>query len=378
MQTDPINTVACPCCGYETLMAPANYETCPICGWLDAPPDEVTPPEIANRVSLIEAQRNFIAFGACDEDARRYVRSPLVTERRRADWELLAVSLRRQQHDLLDGFAAGKLSLIKLLAQLMDERMLADIASCDYGFNAETNLEALRVLQVGAPLPEPDSWPSAEWLGWANVVEVLKLTSWSAPPLWDSSALGQRRHTQAAFACTVLLSAINESERLTENANHWIIQLIASVLVLGPPLVSAALKLLCQCTLALDVAHPALPFLALGILLLTAAQPDPEPVQLDRLAGWVMQEEPRIRSMNGHSITKPWLLGLTNSNSLHSTWRAVSQRLLLEPTQPWPSTVATLLQEIGLRLQEETLTDERQIEHFPVKGEISVDRNLSF
>ena len=229
MQTDPLISVACPCCGYETLTARANYETCPICGWLDAPPDEAVPPEVANRVSLIEAQRNFVAFGARDEDARRYVRPPLATEGRRIDWELLAVSLRRQQHELLDGFVTGKLSLMKLLAQMMDEQMLVDIASSDYGFHAETNLEALRDLQVDEPLPEPDSWPSPEWLAWSSVVEVLQLTGWSNPPLWDESASGRRQHIKAAFACTALLSAINESERFTENENEWIIQLSASV-----------------------------------------------------------------------------------------------------------------------------------------------------
>ncbi|MFC9970513.1 CPCC family cysteine-rich protein [Spirillospora sp. NPDC127200] len=67
----------CVCCGHLTMDgAPGSYEICPVCFWEDDamqlrwPDWEVG----ANRISLVEAQQNFMTFGACEERTAKHVR----------------------------------------------------------------------------------------------------------------------------------------------------------------------------------------------------------------------------------------------------------------------------------------------------------------
>ena len=68
----------CPCCGYLTLPEEADgtYEICPICFWEDDGV-QLNDPDYeggANTVSLKQAQRNFLEFGASE---KRFVRKVL-------------------------------------------------------------------------------------------------------------------------------------------------------------------------------------------------------------------------------------------------------------------------------------------------------------
>lgn len=59
----------CPCCGHATFAEPpGSYDICPICFWEDDATQLYYPDSSggANPTSLIEAQVNFIQFGACD------------------------------------------------------------------------------------------------------------------------------------------------------------------------------------------------------------------------------------------------------------------------------------------------------------------------
>ena len=74
----------CPCCGFYTFAEPpaGNYDICPVCFWEDDPcayddPDEESS---CNHVSLNQARKNFMEFGACKEDMKKYVRLPLEHE----------------------------------------------------------------------------------------------------------------------------------------------------------------------------------------------------------------------------------------------------------------------------------------------------------
>ena len=78
----------CVCCGHLTIGAAGGYEICPVCFWED---DQVqlrwpTMAGGANRVSLVEAQQNYRAYGACDEQGRKYVRAPLPDEPVEPGW----------------------------------------------------------------------------------------------------------------------------------------------------------------------------------------------------------------------------------------------------------------------------------------------------
>ena len=73
----------CVCCGHLTLgEPPGSYEICPVCFWEDDQVQLRWPDYVggANRPSLIEAQQNFIRFGACDERSVRHVRPPAEDE----------------------------------------------------------------------------------------------------------------------------------------------------------------------------------------------------------------------------------------------------------------------------------------------------------
>lgn len=70
----------CPCCGYKTLSEepPGSYDICTICFWEDdkgqfEDPDCSKGP---NKVSLREAQRNFMEFGASDRRVIKFVIKP--------------------------------------------------------------------------------------------------------------------------------------------------------------------------------------------------------------------------------------------------------------------------------------------------------------
>nr|WP_256102711.1 CPCC family cysteine-rich protein [Streptomyces sp. Ncost-T10-10d] len=73
----------CPCCGHRVLDAmPGSYEICPVCFW-EGDGVQFRWPTMAggaNKVSLIEAQRNYQNFGACDQHGLRYVRPPAEDE----------------------------------------------------------------------------------------------------------------------------------------------------------------------------------------------------------------------------------------------------------------------------------------------------------
>jgi hypothetical protein len=84
---------ACPCCGYRTLRERpgGTYNICEVCFWEDDPFQFDNPDYEggANRVSLRQGQKNFLLFGACEEDMIKNVRRPNIDEPRDTDWKAL-------------------------------------------------------------------------------------------------------------------------------------------------------------------------------------------------------------------------------------------------------------------------------------------------
>lgn len=67
----------CNCCGHRVLDAmPGSYEICPVSFWEDGGVRFRWPIMSggASKVALIEAQRNYRDFGACDRHGLRYAR----------------------------------------------------------------------------------------------------------------------------------------------------------------------------------------------------------------------------------------------------------------------------------------------------------------
>jgi hypothetical protein len=84
---------ACPCCGYKTFYEEpsGNYGICQVCFWEDDP-IQLHDPHFeggANRISLKQAQKNFINFGACEMEMLKNVRPPNKEEERENSWKPL-------------------------------------------------------------------------------------------------------------------------------------------------------------------------------------------------------------------------------------------------------------------------------------------------
>ncbi len=75
----------CPCCGYYTFLEVDRgmFAICPVCFWEDDPEQEKDPNYAggANRVSLIEARKNFLKYGACTKESVIHCRPPKKEEK---------------------------------------------------------------------------------------------------------------------------------------------------------------------------------------------------------------------------------------------------------------------------------------------------------
>ena len=71
---------SCPCCRHKTLskVPPRSYDICPVCYWEDDPVQFDDPDYAggANKASLNEARKNFLEFGASEQEWRQRVRAP--------------------------------------------------------------------------------------------------------------------------------------------------------------------------------------------------------------------------------------------------------------------------------------------------------------
>ena len=72
----------CPCCGYYTLGSERKFEICPVCFWEDT--CEIEDPneyDECNNISLAEARKNFLRFGACKKNMKICCRKPKKNEK---------------------------------------------------------------------------------------------------------------------------------------------------------------------------------------------------------------------------------------------------------------------------------------------------------
>jgi hypothetical protein len=91
---------------------PGTYEICKICFWED---DAVQLRYLnrngANPLSLVQAQKNYAAFGACEENMLKHVRPPLPGEERDPEWRPVDLRL-----DYLEPLGSPK-SYMQVLAE---------------------------------------------------------------------------------------------------------------------------------------------------------------------------------------------------------------------------------------------------------------------
>jgi len=74
----------CPCCGYFTIVSEDEVivEICEVCFWQYDEVAHDNPDTIrgANKVTLNEARRNYMIFGACEQRFVNKVRNPFAEE----------------------------------------------------------------------------------------------------------------------------------------------------------------------------------------------------------------------------------------------------------------------------------------------------------
>jgi hypothetical protein len=70
---EPEEMLECRCCEYLTIRERGVYEICPVCFWEDDGSQELDRMSGPNHMTLREARGNFSCFGACSENALRYI-----------------------------------------------------------------------------------------------------------------------------------------------------------------------------------------------------------------------------------------------------------------------------------------------------------------
>lgn len=82
----------CPSCGYFVFdEPPGSYSICAICFWEDDA-TQLRFPDLAggaNKVSLIDAQKNFQEFGASEKRLSEHVRKPTSEDQRDPQWRMV-------------------------------------------------------------------------------------------------------------------------------------------------------------------------------------------------------------------------------------------------------------------------------------------------
>ena len=71
----------CLCCGYNTLPSPADETLsyiCPVCYWENDVfvADENEPSDENRGLTLFQARKNYMEYGACSIDLKEYTRLP--------------------------------------------------------------------------------------------------------------------------------------------------------------------------------------------------------------------------------------------------------------------------------------------------------------
>ncbi|MEZ6046984.1 MAG: CPCC family cysteine-rich protein [Planctomycetaceae bacterium] len=81
----------CFICGYKTLENRCDWDICPICFWMDnllvTDEKDMNSGGSGNHgVTVVQAQANFMLFGASSERDRDSVRPPLPTDEKDPEW----------------------------------------------------------------------------------------------------------------------------------------------------------------------------------------------------------------------------------------------------------------------------------------------------
>lgn len=239
--------------------------------------------------------------------------------------------------DALAAFSPAADELVRLLSAGVDDAMLMDMASLDYGREIGANRAALRSIRDGGRLPAPMPFQPRE---------VLELTRWFRPDDEPVEADRRRGHAMRAFACAALLRASGEpgNSTLCEGLNQTLVNLLWSIdsLDAGHERAGVGLLVWLMGRLApgnrpagtFDFQFEDTPFLGIGVLWLgLRMRPRLPDAAIIAIAEWVSDSEQSAnRRHNSDYGLAPgrWLLGSTGHDQCHHEWRRLGRALLTE------------------------------------------------
>lgn len=186
----------CPCCGYQTLTAepPGTYQLCPICFWED---DGNTVGNDgaagSNQVSLRQAQRNFVALGACEPQWLGDVRPPSASDYRDPYWQTLDAQAEAMRQDLIVEIRAA-----------FNDVSLGNGTTIHEAYAKDAHQETAPARQIDCDLPWqeiPDAW--IEHFGWFIFSHMNAKGLRHALPAYVLWCLRHGKTDYTAYASTV-------------------------------------------------------------------------------------------------------------------------------------------------------------------------------
>ncbi|MEA5573025.1 DUF6714 family protein [Calothrix sp. UHCC 0171] len=187
----------CPCCGYRTLNLepPGTYLICPICFWEDDGDMGAACGYSwagSNQVCLRQAQQNFIAFGACELQWLKDVRSPTPNDVRDTNWQTI------------DDYAEKtRLELIEKINVAFKDVVLEDGVSLHEARALDDYEDSMQARQIDCKVPWqeiPNDWIEK----FHDVFAFMDAKGFRhAVPAYMTWCLKYNRHDTNSFALTV-------------------------------------------------------------------------------------------------------------------------------------------------------------------------------
>jgi hypothetical protein len=193
---------------------------------------------------------------------------------------------------LTAAFAPSADLLLHRARRQIDDAMLMEIASADYGHMADEMMTELRPIRDEGIIAAPMHW---------QLSEVLRLTRWCNPERpnphpFKPGPTGRSGHQIRLFACAVLLraEAALPNENIDSSEDSTLAQCLSSARVLGEEMSEATARFLTWwLPHMVSYSEPLLFDLALLILALRLRSGRIPDRVLDDVAEWVLDEDAR-------------------------------------------------------------------------------------
>ncbi|HEV2123128.1 MAG TPA: hypothetical protein VGW38_10185 [Chloroflexota bacterium] len=240
------------------------------------------------------------------------------------------------------GLEPDERRLLDQMRSRLTPAMLSEIAAADHGWKAAEHAQALNTIVKSGVVPDPLPW-------WPR--EVLELIRWSEPddPTWSPGGHGREGNVMRAFSCTVLLVAggMPENSKSFDGENQTLVQLVASILELGPELLRPAEDLVYSRLLSGSLVHPDRLFFILGLLILLRLGRNQAltPPQWRVLAEWVDDSEIEARLESYWPDSGHWLIDTTLFSLRHERWKALARRAFGAPAPAGAELIAERISE---------------------------------